>query len=71
MKVIEGVNVQEGGITDEGVVIPTVNRYSQHQVVTLLTMITPMKVPWQPVSGVSSQRTVSYALSMGNKQPIH
>ena len=71
MKVIEGVNVQEGGITDEGVVIPTVNRYPQLQVVTLLTMLTPMKVPWQPVSGVSSRRTVSYALSMGNKQPIH
>ena len=30
-----------------------------------------MKVPWQPVPGVSSQRTVSYAPSMGNKQPIH
>ena len=41
MKVIKGVHVQEGGITDEGVVIPTVNRYPQLQVVTLLNMLTP------------------------------
>ena len=65
------VHVQDGGITDEGVVVPNVNIYPQLQVVTLLKMLTPMKVPWQPVSGVSSRRTVSYALSMGNKQPIH
>ena len=65
-------HAQDGGITDEGVVVPNVNIHPQLQVVTLLKMLTPpMKVPWQPVPGVSSQRTVSYALSMGNKQPIH
>ena len=65
-------HAQEGGITDEGVVVPNVNIHPQLQVVTLLKMLNPpMKVPWQPVPGVSSRRTVSYALSMGNKQPIH
>ena len=31
----------------------------------------PMIIPWQSVPGASSQRTVPYALSMGNKQSIH
>ena len=30
-----------------------------------------MLIPWQPVPGASSRRTVSYALSVGNKQLIH
>ena len=41
MKVIKEMHIQAGGITDEGVVIPTVNRYPPIQVVTLLNMLTP------------------------------
>ena len=41
MKVIKETHIQDGGITDEGVVIPNVNRYPQLQVVTLLNMLTP------------------------------
>ena len=41
MKVIKEMHIQDEGRTDEGVVVPTVNRYPQFQVVTLLNMLTP------------------------------
>ena len=46
-------HAQDGGITDEGVVVPNVNIHPQLQVVTLLKMLTP---PYESSLATSSRR---------------